>query len=371
MPQTTSPDLRLFEATAAKNHAIYDGALVEQFRRYSNWTRPTITTPLTLDEFVAHTQQKLSEFLQQLPDEGLSKGIASQDLSKRRILLQHLARNFVMLWGGEIHTNKGDVQEVLMQVRNNMHMLIMRKHLFIEDPTSPLCTHHRTNRVPTDVGLQPAIRLGDEDVTVARFIAGQNSHLHGKPEYSQHTLDILTQVQPFLTEVDDTHIERRLLDLRLQLQELVKPYMELHQELRSRLLKVIADDWLKHYSGEEGAILLEELEEEVREETGIENVLQEPPQKILQICFGHTLAQGEWDDVAKAKLLRRKPILESVMYEAAQTGDRNTLQLASDVCGKFSRVLDRTFGDLGHLSLIVSTCAIDIDMHRYKNGALV
>lgn len=372
MPQET-PDLRTFNASVAKDHALYDGALVKVFEPYSNWTRSAMgPVPFGVEHFRYHTQQKLAEHLRHAPDEGLSHGIAKQDLSDRRLLLQHLAHSFTVYWGREVHTFGGDVQEMLMRVRNNMNMLAIHKQLFIEDEGNPLRQHHRVKFHDTDAGAQPAIPMKAEDVALAKYIAGPNPHIHRDPATNKYTQDILLASQPFLAEVDDTNIRRKLLGLRTKMRELLKHEAFLHPDLRTKLLKEISADWEKAFTAEENIAAITAAEEEMSETAGIPSVLNEEVEVVLEKCFGTVLAADTLDDETKQKLLRWRPVLENFAFSAINDGKFELFQgKIVPMLHRYIGKLDMHFGELDHLGIIFAAYADDLELSDFRDRYLI
>jgi|GEM_PF-2189624 len=375
--------MRLFDRTIALDHALYDGALVKTFGEYSNWTESTLQAPpFTIEHFRRHTQRKLAESFRQVPDEGLGKGIARQDYSERRILLQHLAHCFVRLWGLDIHTHRSDVQEAVRCLRINLFEIIRGKKLLVIFENNPLRNHHTAKYEQTNEGMQPAIRMRDDDIALARYIAGPQPHMHGSPAINQYTLDILRAVEPFLTEIDETHIHRTLLHLRQKLRCALAGQFLQTSELQQKLLQLIADDWDDMHSSEDNAAALSTIEEEMARDTGAEHILDTPSQTILDQCFSVPLAAEQIDDTMRAKLLRRRPILEFLMHSALKRHDgeepteratrlRFFYDAVLPTVRSYFQKLDLRLGDLGHLGLILATHSQSVTTEELHNSYLV
>ena len=369
MPSSQAPDLRTFEASAAKDHALYDGALVKIFDPYSNWTNSTLgEVPFEVGHFRCHTQKKLAEHLRSLPDEGLSRGIARQDFSDRRLLLQHLAHRFVIFFGRELHTFGKDPQEILMRIRNNLNLLIAHKHLLIEDEGSPLIGHHKVKYVGTDAGHNPAIPMKAEDIALARYIAGPNPHIHGDPATNQHTLDIHAAVQPFLTEIDDTHIVSNLAELRQELRTLLRSATYMSPDLQKKLLAAIMEDWTKTHTTDENIEAISHAADEMDVVAEMGDVLDEEPQVVLEKCFNKLLAAEELDDETKEKLLRWKPIFENFSFAAIDKGDWDFFhQHIVPTLRKYFKKLNKPFGEFGHLGLIFASHGNDVTAEELRD----
>jgi len=373
MPLYTPPDMRVFDRTVANDHAIYDAALAKTFEHCSKWTRSTIgTVPLTIDHFRHDTLTRLQLFLGQVPDEGLSKGIAKQDLSDRRILQQHLANQFVLLWGRGVHVCGQDEQEVLQVMRKNLNDLIVRKLLFLDDLDSPLHRNHRAKSTRySDEGSLPAIKMKDDDVALAKFIAGPNSHILGNPAINQHTLDILRQVQPFLATVDSTHITSPLLELRQRIREMLSRRTVITSDFRFKVLKVIADDWIEVHSEEEQLEALAAIEEEFKE-AGIDSLLDRSPEFILKTCFEDDLAADEIDEATRKRLLRRQPILEYFVFETIRKEDTKLgFEHVIPIFQKYFAKVSPRHEESGHLGISYLICEEKFEAQIVRNQLLV
>lgn len=375
--------MRVFDRTIARDHALFDGALVRVFQEHSNWTESTLQAPpFTIDHFRQHARRKFAEFLRKVPDEGLGKGIARQDYSDRRILLQHLAHCFVRWWGMDIHTFRNDVQDIVRRMRINLFEILKVKKLFVIFENNPLRKHHSVKYEQTSEGIQPFIRMKEDDVTLTRYLAGPEPHMHGSPAINQYTLDRLKQVEPFLTEIDETYIRRTLGGLREQLRNALNGKVMQTLELQQSLLRLIADDWETTHASEENQAALGAIEEEVAAESGVEHIMEEPPATILHHCFSILLSAETIDDAAREKLLRRRPVLEFIMHsslrryegeEEAELRERLGLfyKTILPVARAYFQKLDLKVGGLGHLGLVLISHSQDVGLEELQNRYLV
>lgn len=361
-------DMRVFN-TIGNDHAVYDAALVKQFEATESvWTRSAMigTVGVTLEQFRVDAQHKLAETFSAIPE------LAKQDFTDRRKVLQHVAHQLVTLSTLMVHLQQkpGAVEQMMKLIRNNLIMLARKRVMIIQLDNHPLQHDYRTKsyEFKTDSGLQRywATTGTDDDKKFAEHVAGGDSNLDGDID---HIRGIFEKAVPFLFTVDPAGVDSPLLNLRQQLFRKLEHRTSISPQLQKEMIRMIADDWMEMHA-QTGASTLGRIEEEVEQETGIAHITDHNPATIFQTCFEPFLAQGiDLQDVRKT-LLRLRPLLDMIVYEAIDNENPDLLRKAVLLFKVLRKDLQIDYAELGHLGLILAAQAPEIDIDTYRRHLL-
>ena len=369
MAKFETPDMSAFDSEVANDHAKYDGALVKLFENASLWTHSSADNlPIGYEHFVHDARRRLADCLKAVQDGGMETGIARQDYCERRIIMDHLANEFVTLWGIGVHTFGRTSQDVASIMHDNLTRLIRTKMLFVTND-SPLSKHYKAKPVSGADRIEYALPTSEDDRSLARFLAGPNANTNR----GRHLLDVFEKAQPFLTQIDDTHIISPLLELRRQIRLILEQFETKDERLKLEILDVIFEDWVNEYSKRDKMQLLSDIEAEVEEETVVSDILEEGNlQVVLEHCFETQLKPEKLSDDSRAKLLRRRPALEHIVYTAIKQNQKEFYnRRILEVVRQYFEKLDPLLADSGHLGLIFLIFDDSKSPADLRNGFLV
>ncbi|MFH0851832.1 MAG: hypothetical protein V1876_03730, partial [Candidatus Peregrinibacteria bacterium] len=327
----------------------------------SNWTTSRLRgeVPVTLDHFQYDTQRKLAQHLRQIP------ALQSQDFSDRRILLQHIAYWFTNLSAKYIHTWQEPVQDMIVAMRSNLHLVTEHKRIALQDEHHPLRRHPmvKFDQFSVDDPSEPGMRKQQyipylpakfPDTLVTAYIVGPRPKDDGS---MAHTMRVLKEVSPFLMELDDRQLDIRLPELRTELRRILQGKLLFTDALRREIISAIAADWDRVYIAGAEMEQFDVISEEVRKETDIADIFSQSPTEQLRVCFSHPFA-GNLTATQRERLRRRRPVLEYLIREAMESNDNMLLNTLYETVREFMTKLHLVFGDVGHLGLLAyaATC---------------
>jgi len=363
MAKFQAPDMRVFDATVANDHALFDACLVRLGEKKSNWTRSKLQgdVPITLDHLRYDTQRKLAAHLKSVPE------LESQQFPDNRLLLQHIAHMLTNLSAKYIHTWQEPVEEMIVVMRTNLDLVTRSKQMAIQDDNHPLRNHFKkkigtayvdnSGQIP-----MPYIPARSEDVAVTKYIVGPSPH---RDSQTAHTEKVLRAISPYLMEINDGQLEINLRELRQRLRSLLNGKTQFTPDLRQQMINVIWADREQQLS-EDNTDLFDEIAAEVRSDTGIEDVFTHPdPSFTLDECISKPLAAAQSED-ALNRLRRRKPVLEFFVQDAVDRNDDDFLEELYGVIVKYMDKLDMDYGETGHLGLAAFAAACP-DVKQYKD----
>ncbi len=367
MPPLTSAQLFPIRAIE-KDHAMFDGAFVRHFDEQSNWTESKLKgdVPVTLEQYIEHTRLRFIETVKTIPE------FKTVDFSRRPIM-QHLGFLYTYLSGLHVHTLQEPFEITAERVHTNMKVAAEMKMIPIDHPQNPLSSHPMAKGIQamvTDIGtgqdtLQwtPFMPMKPDELALAKFLSQPGKNIK---EGQRHVADILRQVSPFLAETDNTNIEIRLSDLRAKLSTLLEGKTFLDEPLRAKLMEMIMEDWLATYTGENEK-LFTEIETEVKAETGTADIFNHEGVDILEACFEKPLTAKTIAPDMRQKLIKRRPVMESVLATALETKDLVLLKRIGRAYERYFIALNLPFGKLGHLSLAVTSHNETCDIEQYRS----
>jgi len=359
--------MRTFDRTAAGNHALFDACLVHLFENSSNWTKAKWhgNTPITLEHFRYDAQRKLAACLQQVPE------LKEQDLSDRRVILQHIAHWWTILSAKYLHTWQEPVEEMIVALRTNLHLVTQHRKIVLQDEQHPL-QKNPMKRFDTFVEEDPPgshclkekrvsfVPAKPQDTLITRYIVGPHPE---NDRATEHTQTLLRHISPFLMELDLGQVESTLFALRQQLRSLLKGKRSAFSpSLRHAVTEAIVADWQQQYFEPDDQSLFSTIEEEVRSEMAtfgieVDDVFRLSSSQQLEYCFTLPLAQ-ELSSTMRDRLIRRRPVLEYIVQQAIQEKDGPLLNKLYDTMLVMMQKLDLKYGDIGHLGLLTyaETC---------------
>lgn len=365
----------IFLNSTGSDHAVFDACLIHAHREFLNWTtaKTPDNLPVTADDLRSHIREKLTAHLKTIPE------LPGQDYGVRRPLIDNLAFLFTHESAIEFHGQRKPFETVQKSIENNLRLTVESKAIPLVTANNPLIQHGMTKYHDAEIdegGVRritkiPFHPIKDNDRKVLEYLA-----MPGKPAAAkkERLAAFLRSSCPYLTEIDDGQIEVRLLGLRQKLEDVIGGTPFLNNPMRERLLETIMDDWVTEFSGgDKGADLFTYVEEEVAEETkddadgAVKNVFNLSQEEVLDLCFRRLLAAPELDADTKQKLIRRRPVMENLLNEAAKSKDTVFLRTVGKVYEMYFQKLGLPFGQLGHLSLAVASQDSRYDADMYRN----
>lgn len=359
--------MRTFDRTAAGNHDLFDACLVHLFENRSNWTKSKLhgSVPITLGHVRYDTQRKLAAHLQQVPE------LKQQDLSDRRVILQHIAHWWTILSAQYLHTWQEPVEEMIIALRTNLNVVTQHRKIVLQDEQNPLQTNPMKGFDTFTEEDPPGSRCLKEkrvsfvpakppDALITRYIVGPHPE---NDRATEHTQTLLQHISPFLMELDLGQVESTLFGLRKQLRSILKGKQSAFSStLRSAVVEAIIADWNQQYFETDDQSLFSTIAEEVRSEMAtyeikVDDIFRSSPSEQLEYCFTRPLAQ-KITLTMRDRLIRRRPVLEYIVQQAMQNKDEPLLNRLYDTMLAMMQKLDLKYGDIGHLGLLTyaETC---------------
>lgn len=370
MPPFQPPDMRVFDQTVARDHALFDGCLVRLCDEKSNWTKSRLQgqVPVALAHFRYDTQRRLAAHLRQTPD------FQREDLSDRRIILQHIAHWFTILSAKYLHTWQEPMEEVIMAVRSNLRIVMQERKIVLQDSQHPL-QRHPMKRIGDFQECCPSgcsrvahidyVPAKPPDALIAQYIVGPRPL---DESAMAHTARILQSISPWLMELDAGQMDIQLLPLRGELRRQLQGRQHFTDSLRHDLVTAIVADWERTYFAAGDATLFDTIAAEVREETGVEDIFNEPAETQIRECFSRPLAQ-ELTDRRREQLLRRRPVLELLVRQAIESEDEDRFKSMCRMVLEYRAALDLSYGAMEHLGLLTyAAVSEDVSIFRSMLG---
>ena len=338
-------------------HSHYDAGLVELYAHQSNWgrSRELQNFPLSVAHYREDTRRRLLHFLQGIPE------FATQDFSDQRPFFHHFAHRLVAMSGSLHHANAYNEQLWLEQVRLSLHFVAQQKTMVARDEQDPIHQVWKKKTEQFDLGTGgiqylTILKATDADAKIAWHFLGENS---SAKMLIGSTKKLLQQVVPFLTEIDETYIERRLYDIRQDLLTLFsnKDHLSIFDKMKA--LEMVAEDWTEGI-GVNSLDEIDAIQMEVYEEWGDTkepfDVDRDPPDQVLSLAFEKLIGGEAPTSEQKAKAEKRQVLLEYLTMLEALKGEGTTPTLLAILkqYQRYHQALGLRFGDMVHLDLTVA-----------------
>jgi hypothetical protein len=360
-----APDMRLFQAIE-KDHTTYDQCLTKLYEsKVSLWTRSTLpgSSPVTTDHFRMDAQRKISNLLADVP------ALKGQDLSDKRKMMLHIAHELVTRSGMFLHLrqppNAADI--MTKEIRANIRMILTDKVLLIQSDEHPLENDFkkklftaRNDSGPITLSSVPAT---SQDAVIAKYLIGPHPNLESD---ITHLRSIFEQATPYLMSAQPDAIESPLLELRQKLMTMLREQDFFDHDLRIKTAHAIADDWQQTYTESGEAEVLDNIEKEVENETGVKKIIDAKPDIILATVFDALIKKDPEDPDVRAALMRRRPLLDMIVYEAMREENKEVMAKMGDIYRVYSKRLKIEHKDLGHFGLLIAAISETIDIDTYR-----
>ncbi len=337
-----APDMSQFDRTVAKDHAAYDGCLVKLCENQTIWTRSNFSNmPLDSEHFYEDARRRAIGVLQG------DFGVRDAGKGTKSFLPEDLA--FGMLWhlGVGLHARRKSLDEVCDEFLAPMRKSMKLKALAITQPNHPLGNHSRVKNIRSeekDEENQPHInwiktlQLPDAEMRVIGKMLQMTR---------EEFVELLRRIQPFLVDIDDTHVRSPLSDLRSDMRQFILQQPFMTDAARRSLFEMVRIHWEKHID----LSLLERINNELAIETGDPDILERTKDVILQRVFIDRLSGVDMDAGLRHQMLERKILLESIFLELVTNGERQHMQVFVDAYDLFLKKMRLEPRDLGYLAL--------------------
>lgn len=196
-----SPDMRTFNAAVANNHGAYDACLVRVHKRFSNWTQTSFgDIPVAADHFIEDTRARIIKTLRQ------ELSIPQFGTGTKSFLPTDLAFRMVRQLGARFHTQRSPLSVSTEEILVPLQQSAKTTSIILFEEDHPLGTHYRvrnerfsggvTTKGDIEQAWKKVIDPSAEDFTAMQRLTAMN---RGSFE------GLLTQIQPFLTQIDETY----------------------------------------------------------------------------------------------------------------------------------------------------------------------
>ena len=174
-------------------------------------------------------------------------------------------------------------------------------------------------------------------------------------------------LQPYLLEIDDTHVRSPLADLRATLRGMAERAPALDDRLRRDMFETVRAAW----EADLDIDAVERANADLAAETNDPEILQKTIDVILRKCFIEPLAkEGAEDDARKDELLRRKVILESLFIQMVDEKKWEHADLFVEAHDAYIDRLGLKLGELGYLALVNLVMTDKMDSAEKLRAAL-
>ncbi len=344
---------------AGWDHKTFDADLVLLMEKESNWGRSVLEADpgITLAHAREFSRLKLVEYLKTID------GVKNQDLSDQRMVLHHIAHRATMMSGILHHANAYPENLWLEQIRASLGFVAEEKKMLAFDEQDPVVLYGAPYKKKSE--LEPPhrqyLQANAADAEIAWHFLGD----YAAPKlYLQTTREKLKQAMPFLVEVDETNIERRLLDVRKKILALFEKRVGITPFLRMEALAVLANEWVDgpgNNSMEEFDTMVEEIFYEQEGDEDPMDLDHDSLDRILSLSFGKLIGPGAppLDDERRAKTMKRRLLLEFLMMrEAIAENDEGVTTIARQY-QIYHQALGLRFGDMAYLDLSAALLGTD------------
>lgn len=369
-----------------EEHAQYDAGLIHlhQGDRRFFWTGSTLTTsPATKADYDEHARRRLREGLQKL-------GCDSQDASRPRHALRHIAHLAVRDSAALIHGRQCPVEALLHSLRDDVRAIAEPGGgIVLDDDADPLWAYGRPCKGEGNDG-SPMYGRVVSATTDDRRLA--QSLLQG-----DQLEQLLRTSVPHLLEVDDDQLIIALPEVRQKLSDLLQGHSEFDDERREACFKVISEAWgtaIPDFEDRLRAVRQEalavELECKRRERGKIHSTNQQRSRRVqeemqkaiaefpdaftsptgdLIARYIEPLLQGTCTEATQRELQKRFVVLEFLVTRLIDEEHWEDLQL---VLVTFKRINDRwplpwyAFPTLGLAHLAAATRGLDVNLETFK-----
>lgn len=381
--QLQSPDMRVFDAAVKGDHALFDTCLTSCFPNNSNWTKVELEgqIPITIAHFHTHARRELSRILKTDPRLG------SQDWSERRLLLHHLAMKVTQASGLGIHLWHDSLPEVSNGLRGHFRLAERRKQIPLTEEDHPLRGHFKASK---------HAMFGEHEITTAKAIERRMNdptmQLTDSTSVQIPVLDVSAQdaavlqefmqagrierlmqdALPFMVDIDETSISYPLIDFRMKMLEILEPMQFLHPETKAKLMDMVLEYWEETMASGQASEKLDGIEEEIRQETGIRDILSgqgNSLSKIIDLCIAPIL-EKEAAKSRKEKLTARGPLFEYVFCMAMKERDAEAQRKIAALWPKYIACMGKDFRSMGLIAIIANIVGEDASLQKLQSALM-
>lgn len=358
-----TPDMRVFNASVANDHGVYDACLVRTFQKYSTWTHADFTAvPVAAEHFLEHTRDRVAATLRKellLP--------STFGSGKKSFVPTDLAFLMVQELGARHHVQRDPLDIPLNEISAALRMSAKSNTLVIHTDDHPLASDYRAR----NVAVADQTAGGDMQQRWMKELELQRDELDVVKKLAalkrEELTSLLGNIQPFLLDIDDTYVRSPLANLRHELLASLGSHEQLDGKVRRELFEKIHRHWQDSFDAD----AFEAANADLIAETGDPKILEATIDVMLQKGFIEPLERDdEKSDDRKQQLLHRKIVLEAIFLSIVDTKQWELLPLLVQAHDAYIDRLKLKLGELGYLALINVVMTSKIDSIEKLTAAL-